>query len=50
MSSLEEKEKVLSSMIEKDDWRLQQDLEHLKGKAVNGMDGEEIAVRRTKWT
>lgn len=34
--------KVLSSMIEKDDWRLQQDLEHLQGKYINGTDGEEI--------
>ena len=29
-------------MIEKDDWRLRQDVEFLKGKCINGTDGEEI--------
>ena len=35
------------NMIENNDWRLQQELEHLKGKSVNGTDGEEI-VSHTK--
>lgn len=29
-------------MVEKDDWRLRQDVEFLKGKCINGTDGEEI--------
>ena len=29
-------------MIEKDDWRLLNDVEHLKNKAINPTDGEDI--------
>lgn len=29
-------------MLEKDDWRLQNDVEHLKNTSVNPTDGEEI--------
>ena len=30
-------------MVEKDDWRLQKDVEYLKNKYINPTDGEEIA-------
>lgn len=29
-------------MIERDDWRLQQEVAYLEGKCVNGTDGEEL--------
>lgn len=29
-------------MVKKDDWRLLNDVEHLKGKALNPTDGEDI--------